>query len=332
MTIPKRTSEIIEEQNAHYAIDWGKDLEEAGAIGLTGLAVAQLGADPVFDTAATTADAAAFGGAAVEDAGATAVEDTAATSTADAASSSTPSTMDQGYSGTASSTADTEETSPSLWSKAKGLPQKGVQWVQDSASAALKKVPSAATGYLVGQAKSHLGLGGTSGTGTSSSGPSIYTTDNSGVDRVGPMQASKQASPAMEMEILNAVKDVPKLLEMILENLCACGQPTPGKFNGMPHCIPGQGCSQSVAFSPTNPTGDACCSCGNPNCSGSFHGQPVCAPGQGCNDHWDANKGARKWNPAMETPVEKIADHDNWASQTNHGEFEMPEESKTTWE
>ena len=153
------------------------------------------------------------------------------------------------------------------------------------------------------------------------------------------MLSSKQAASTMEMEILEKVKDIPRLLEIILETICGCGQPTSGKFNGMPHCLPGSGCSESVAFSPSNPTGDACCSCGNPNCSGSFHGQPVCAPGQGCNDHWDAEKGARKWNPAMETPSEKIKDHDDWASSTNHGEFEMPDgdgdaddRPQTTWE
>jgi hypothetical protein len=34
----------------------------------------------------------------------------------------------------------------------------------------------------------------------------------------------------------------------------------------------------------------------------------------------------------LETPAEKIADHDDWASSTNHGEFEMPEKTQTTWE
>lgn len=156
--------------------------------------------------------------------------------------------------------------------------------------------------------------------------------------RVGPMltASSKQAGSNMEMEILEKVKDIPRLLEMILETICRCGQPTAGKFNGMPHCIPGSGCANNIARSENNPDGDNCVSCGNPNCSGSFHGQPICAPGQGCNDHWDSENGTRKWNPLMESPEEKIADHDNWAAKTNHGDTEMPEEenehSGTTWE
>jgi len=155
---------------------------------------------------------------------------------------------------------------------------------------------------------------------------------------VGPMltASSKQAGSNMEMEILEKVKDIPRLLEMILETICRCGQPTAGKFNGMPHCIPGSGCANNIARSENNPDGDNCVSCGNPNCSGSFHGQPICAPGQGCNDHWDSENGTRKWNPLMESPEEKIADHDNWAAKTNHGDTEMPEEenehSGTTWE
>ena len=156
-----------------------------------------------------------------------------------------------------------------------------------------------------------------------------------GAVQVRPMFSSKQAGSDMEMEILEQVKDIPRLLEMILETICRCGQPTAGKFNGMPHCIPGSGCADNIARSESNPDGDNCVSCGNPNCSGSFHGQPICAPGQGCNDHWDSENGTRKWNPLMESPEEKIADHDDWAAKTNHGDTEMPEEeehSGTTWE
>ena len=131
-----------------------------------------------------------------------------------------------------------------------------------------------------------------------------------GAFQVGRMLSSKQANPTMA--------DVPKLLELILETLCGCGQPTAGKFNGMPHCIPGTGCSGGVGQ-------DGCCSCGDENAAGTFHGEAVCAPGQGCNNHWQPGVG-RKWNPSMETPSEKIADHDNWAQSTNHGERE------TTWE
>jgi len=131
------------------------------------------------------------------------------------------------------------------------------------------------------------------------------------------LQASKQTNPTMA--------DIPKLLELILETLCGCGQPTAGKFNGMPHCIPGTGCSEGTGQ-------DSCCSCGDPSASGSFHGESVCAPGQGCNSHWEPGTGM-KWNPSMETPEEKVNDHDKWALSTNHGEHEMPHAaSATTWE
>jgi len=213
------------------------------------------------------------------------------------------------------------------WGALKGL------WSKPAVSNALK----------VQGAEKVLGIGnGNTAPSVPSLTPSVgaYGGNDSlgGPVRVGPMltASSKQAGSNMEMEILEKVKDIPRLLEMILETICRCGQPTAGKFNGMPHCIPGSGCANNIARSENNPDGDNCVSCGNPNCSGSFHGQPICAPGQGCNDHWDSENGTRKWNPLMESPEEKIADHDNWAAKTNHGDTEMPEEenehSGTTWE
>jgi hypothetical protein len=324
MTIPKRMNEIIEDQLAAKEAGW---LEDALAIGATGIgALATVPTGGASDAAAAGIDAALLGtdaAATAGDAAATgAAADTAATSAADAASSEGSGLVDQ-YgkplsSGTAAEGAPAADgTGGGTWSKLKGYGQgaigalttMGTNDVKNTISNALKKtVADPTTPY--------------EGAGAGSS----Y--------RAGPMLTSskKNAANNIEMEILDQVKDIPKLLEMILENLCNCGQPTAGKFNGMPHCTPGSGCANNVAFSPSNPTGDHCCSCGNPNCSGSFHGQPICAPGQGCNDHWDAEKGARKWSPAMETPAEKITDHDNWASSTNHGEFEMPDEAQTTWE
>jgi len=214
----------------------------------------------------------------------------------------------------------------------------------DAVGSGISKGWGALKGFLGMQgAEKVLGIGkGNTAPSVPSLTPSVgaYGGNDSlgGPVRVGPMltASSKQAGSNMEMEILEKVKDIPRLLEMILETICRCGQPTAGKFNGMPHCIPGSGCANNIARSENNPDGDNCVSCGNPNCSGSFHGQPICAPGQGCNDHWDSENGTRKWNPLMESPEEKIADHDNWAAKTNHGDTEMPEEenehSGTTWE
>jgi hypothetical protein len=228
-------------------------------------------------------------------------------------------------------TADAISFVPKIWGALKGFGSK--LWGNKTVSNALK----------VQGAEKVTGIGnGQSAPPVPSLAPSIgaYGGNDSlgGPVRVGPMltSASKQAGSNMEMEILEKVKDIPRLLEMILETICRCGQPTAGKFNGMPHCIPGSGCADNIARSQSNPDGDNCVSCGNPNCSGSFHGQPICSPGQGCNDHWDSENGTRKWNPLMESPEEKIADHDDWAAKTNHGDTEMPEEenehSGTTWE
>lgn len=52
-----------------------------------------------------------------------------------------------------------------------------------------------------------------------------------------------------------------------------------------------------------------------------------CTLGQGC---------TKDWAPTDESPSEKIQDHDEWAEQTNHGEFDMPGPKKplppTTWQ
>jgi len=338
-TIPKRMSELLEEQK--YASGLASDLNDF-ALGSDAVAAAQGGLDPVSDVEAGSADVAAgavdVGEAAAPeveslaskawsgikglfgDGGASTTADTA-TTTADTASTDTAATDTSTQAADSADPAATDTTdsssSPSRWSNLKGMVGKGLKL--QGVESTVNKLTGNTSQTGVGGSPQPLGpYGGASGGG--------------GAVRVGPMLSSKQAGSAMEMEILNQVKDVPRLLEMILETLCRCGLPTAGKFNGMPHCVPGSGCADNVALSATNPTGDNCCSCGNPNCSGSFHGQPICAPGQGCNDHWDSEKGARRWNPIMESPAEKIADHDNWASKTNHGEFEMPEESKTTWE
>ena len=58
-----------------------------------------------------------------------------------------------------------------------------------------------------------------------------------------------------------------------------------------------------------------------------------CKCGAGCKLGQGCTKG---WAPTDETPNEKIQDHDNWATTTNHGEFDMPGPKKplppTTWE
>jgi hypothetical protein len=343
MTIPKRTSELLEEQWLDVKEAGWKDWAAAG-VGLLGLAATPFtggGSDAAaaaIDGSLLGADAAATGAAATgADAAATgaAATETAATG-AGAAAKTTTYGGDSSYvmnpnglygPATAATGADAAAGATS-GNGIKGLAQK--LWNKYKAPA------SAAGGAEANKATSLIGGGGGI---TPNVGPYGGGSGGGGPIQIGRMLSSKQAASTMEMEILEKVKDIPRLLEMILETICGCGQPTSGKFNGMPHCLPGSGCSESVAFSPSNPTGDACCSCGNPNCSGSFHGQPVCAPGQGCNDHWDAEKGARKWNPAMETPSEKIKDHDDWASSTNHGEFEMPDgdgdaddRPQTTWE
>jgi hypothetical protein len=316
MTIPKRTSEIIEEQLAtKYAGGIAGDLGDAAA-GLGASALAQGGLDVPDDVAAAGTGLAA--GVAEAAPGIAEGADAVGTAAGDVVKDVGTDAEDvvKGV-GTAA-----EDAGKGLWGSLKGL------FTSDAAK-------SVGTLGLETNGLQTLGkdVGSILGEGSS---PYEGAGASTGGYRAGPMLTSskKNAATDIEMQILDQVKDIPKLLEMILENLCNCGQPTAGKFNGMPHCVPGSGCANNIALSATNPTGDNCCSCGNPNCSGSFHGQPICAPGQGCNDHWDVEKGARKWSPAMETPAEKIADHDNWASSTNHGEFEMPDDDKfqTTWE
>ena len=228
----------------------------------------------------------------------------AGTATVDAAATADAATADAA---TADAAAAGEPASnPSLWSRLKGFAKKPI--------------------FVNGR-------GNNSGLGSNippTIGPYGGTGGGGGPVQVKRMLSSKQANPA-EMAIMQKIDQQDKLLTMILETLCRCGEPTAGMFNGMPHCMPGTGCATNISMSPTNPSGDACCSCGNPQCSGSFHGQPICAPGQGCNDHWEPGVG-RKWNPIMESPEEKIADHDQWASETNHGQFEMPEHHQTTWQ
>ena len=245
------------------------------------------------------ADAAGIGaaadvaGTAVADAAGTAVADAAGTATADAAGTATADAA--GSSGGAGGLVNRAK---GLWNKIPKTVRKGIQFGagQSVADQALKPNQNAGSG------------GGM--TVTPTMGPYGGGGGGGGAFQVGRLLSSKQANPTMA--------DVPKLLELILETLCGCGQPTAGKFNGMPHCIPGTGCSGGVGQ-------DGCCSCGDENAAGTFHGETVCAPGQGCNNHWQPGVG-RKWNPSMETPSEKIADHDNWAQSTNHGERE------TTWE
>ena len=331
MTIPKRTSELLEEQwldvkEAGWQ-DWAAGAAAAGvtALGVLGTPFTGGGSDVAaagIDASLLGADAAATGAAATGAAATDAAATGAAATGADAAATGYV-TNSSGLLVPSSAAGDASAGATS--GGIKGLAKK---W--------FNKAKPYAEGGALGKSTNLLGGGGGI---TPNVGPYGGGSGGGGPIQVGKMLSSKQAASTMEMEILEKVKDIPRLLEMILETICGCGQPTSGKFNGMPHCLPGSGCSESVAFSPSNPTGDACCSCGNPNCSGSFHGQPVCAPGQGCNDHWDAEKGARKWNPAMETPSEKIKDHDDWASSTNHGEFEMPDgdgdaddRPQTTWE
>jgi len=79
-----------------------------------------------------------------------------------------------------------------------------------------------------------------------------------------------------------------------------CGAQAHGVFNGQCHCLPGQGCCADAQPG----------SC--PECGASFHGHDVCGP-RGCDG---------QWTPDDETPAEKVQDHDKWAAETNHGEFE----------
>ena len=341
MTIPKRTSELLEEQWLDVKeASWKDWVLPAIATGVTTLGILGTGfTGGASDAAAagidgallgTDAAATATGAATATDAAAT---DAAATAT-DAAAKTTTYGNGSNYVMNSNGLYGPAGAADAGAASADGATSGGIKGLAQKFYNKYKK--PAAIGYASNKATGLIGGGGGI---TPNVGPYGGGTGGGGPIQIGRMLSSKQAASTMEMEILEKVKDIPRLLEMILETICGCGQPTSGKFNGMPHCLPGSGCSESVAFSPSNPTGDACCSCGNPNCSGSFHGQPVCAPGQGCNDHWDAEKGARKWNPAMETPSEKIKDHDDWASSTNHGEFEMPDgdgdaddRPQTTWE
>ena len=300
MTIPKRFNEIIEEQKLSQKeanIFWDGVKRWAPAIGATALAVGEFGANPVADAAAATVDAGAVSGA---------LATGAAETTVPALATDTAAGAETAGGGLASKALGYGK---GLWNKLSPNTQKAVEF------GAKSQVASQVTKEL---------LNPNAGTSTGGSGvPATMGAYGGGASGGGPlqlrpmMQASKQANPTMA--------DIPKLLELILETLCGCGQPTAGKFNGMPHCIPGTGCSGGTGQ-------DSCCSCGDPSASGSFHGESVCAPGQGCNSHWEPGTGM-KWNPSMETPEEKVNDHDKWALSTNHGEHEMPNAaSATTWE
>ena len=311
MTIPKRLDEIIEEQKLSQkeanAFDSVK--RWVAPVAATAFAAAQLGLDPAADAAAAAVDAGAIGGALATDtavgAGTAAVETTVPALATDAAAGT-------GAGGGLASKAlgygkGALGYGKGLWNKLSPNMQKGVEigTGSEAAKSLLKPNPNAGTSTGgSGVPPTMSAYGGGAGVG--------------GALQLRPMmQASKQANPTMA--------DIPKLLELILETLCGCGQPTAGKFNGMPHCIPGTGCSGGTGQ-------DSCCSCGDPSASGSFHGESVCAPGQGCNSHWEPGTGM-KWNPSMETPEEKVNDHDKWALSTNHGEHEMPNAaSATTWE
>ena len=309
MTIPKRLDEIIEEQKLSQKeagiLDSVK--QWVAPVALTGLAAMQLGLDPVSDAAAVAVDAGAVSSALAAD---TAIGTEAALAT-DAAAGAGTTAVETAGGGLASKALGYGKGAlgygKGLWNKVPQAIQKGLGFGTGSQTAQnlLKPNPNAGTstgGSGVPPTMSAYG-GGAGGGGALQLRPM--------------MQASKQANPTMA--------DIPKLLELILETLCGCGQPTAGKFNGMPHCIPGTGCSGGTGQ-------DSCCSCGDPSASGSFHGESVCAPGQGCNSHWEPGTGM-KWNPSMETPEEKVNDHDKWALSTNHGEHEMPHAaSATTWE
>ena len=251
------------------------------------------------EAAAGTAVADAAGTAVAETAAGTAAADAAGTAAADAAAGGGGiAATGESAAGSSGGAGGLVNRSKGLWNKIPKTVQKGIQFGTGKSIADQVLKPN-----------QNAGSGG-SMTVTPTMGPYGGGGGGGGAYQVGRMLGSKQANPTMA--------DVPKLLELILETLCGCGQPTAGKFNGMPHCIPGTGCSGGVGQ-------DGCCSCGDENAAGTFHGEAVCAPGQGCNNHWQPGVG-RKWNPSMETPSEKIADHDNWAQSTNHGERE------TTWE
>lgn len=158
----------------------------------------------------------------------------------------------------------------------------------------------------------------------------------------------RQSNIGMELDIVHELQKIESMLK------CLCGNGCSSKFNGMPHCLPGEGCCSNAMHG-----SDSCGSCGNPEAAGSFHNMPLCAPGQGCNEGYKSGgdnllgliksmgckcgagcklgQGCTKgWAPTDETPNEKIQDHDNWATTTNHGEFDMPGPKKplppTTWE
>jgi len=158
----------------------------------------------------------------------------------------------------------------------------------------------------------------------------------------------RRSNVNLEMGIMEGLQQITQMLK------CICGSECQEKFNGMPHCTPGQGCCSNAVHG-----SDACGSCGNPEAAGSFHNMTICAPGQGCNEDYKNNNdnllglinsmgckcGAgcklgqgctKNWAPTDETPNEKIQDHDDWASATDHGKYDMPGPKKplppTTWQ
>ena len=113
-------------------------------------------------------------------------------------------------------------------------------------------------------------------------------------------QGSKTANEQMEQMILDKLNDIE-------QSMCGCGSPASNQFNGQPQCSPGEGCC-------TDAQPGAC-----PECGKSFHGHNICGP-RGCDG---------VWQPTDESPAEKIEDHDNWAAETNHGQFESSRRFKS---
>jgi len=109
---------------------------------------------------------------------------------------------------------------------------------------------------------------------------------------------------------LDLEQDIHKIMQMLK---CLCGRKCEGMFNGMPHCLPGEGCCSNY-----DSNSHACGSCGNPAATESFRGMALCSPGQpGCNE---------EYRPGSESIPQMAAEHEDWAVKTNHGQYRMPGE------
>ena len=202
-----------------------------------------LGAEALAGAGAGALDTAAVGGA---------VADTAATATADAAAgaestigSETGSNAikpDQIYGPGEAPPINTGEAGAgggssggsSLWQRAKGFASDQWNRFSPNQQKAIKALAPGASSAAGSELSKGSGPGGSPGS-VPTQGPYGGGTGGGQPVRVAPMLVGASKKANTETQILSEVNNMSRMLELILENLCGCGEPTDGKFEGMPH-------------------------------------------------------------------------------------------------